>query len=75
MDKMEGLSAQLDGMEAQVTVMKAVIDNDAVTRAQLLEAKDQIAQLNGNLEKLQVGWGQGQVSRSCTYEPCNLTIQ
>lgn len=61
MDKMEGLSAQLDGMEAQVTVMKAVIDNDAVTRAQLLEAKDQIAQLNGNLEKLQVGWGQGQV--------------
>lgn len=54
MDKLETLSGQLDDLEAQVLVIKAVLDNDAVTRSQVLEAKDDIAQVNGTLERIQV---------------------
>lgn len=54
MDKLETLSGQLDDLEAQVMVIKALLDNDAVTRSQVLEAKDDIAQVNGTLERIQV---------------------
>jgi outer membrane murein-binding lipoprotein Lpp len=54
MDKLESLSGQLDDLEAQVLVIKAVLDNDSVTRAQVSEAKDEIAQVNGTLERIQV---------------------
>lgn len=53
LQQLESYADQLEGLENEVMHVEAVIGNSKASRVRLLEAKDQIAQTNGYLEKLQ----------------------
>lgn len=53
LQQLESYADQLEGLENEVMHVETVIGNSKASRVRLLEAKDQIAQTNGYLEKLQ----------------------
>lgn len=53
LNKLDHFSQQLQGLEAQVDIIESTLAEADIQRTRLLEVKDEIAQLNGTLEKLQ----------------------